>query len=46
MTVALETPPGGPLRVVLHHPSTASAEISPRALLNLLDGETAFPRAL
>lgn len=41
VSVALDTSAGdGSVRVFLHHPGTASAEISPRALLNLLDGRT------
>jgi hypothetical protein len=40
VTIALETSAARPLRVQLHHPGTASADISPRALLNLLDGDT------
>ena len=41
VSVSLETSAeNGSVRVLLHHRGTASAEISPRALLNLLDGES------
>jgi hypothetical protein len=42
VSVSLDTSGEGSVRVLLHYPGTASAEISPRALLNLLDGETAL----
>ena len=41
VSVSLETSAeNGSVRVLLHHRGTASAEISPRALLDLLDGES------
>src|SRR3954447_20549944 len=43
VTVALEADSdSSELHVLLHHAGTASAEISHRALLNLLDGDTAL----
>lgn len=42
VSVSLDTSRQGSVRVLLHHPGTAAAEISPRALINLLDGETSF----
>jgi hypothetical protein len=40
VTVALESAGAGSLRVMLHHPGSPSRELSHRALLNLLDGDT------
>jgi hypothetical protein len=40
LTVALESAGAGSLRVMLHRPGAASRELSHRALLNLLDGDT------
>ena len=46
VTVALESAATGPLRVMLHHPGTASRELSHHALLNLLDGDTSIVAGL
>ena len=40
VTVALESAGGSSLRVMLHHPGAPTRELSHRALLNLLDGDT------
>ena len=40
VTLALERTGAGSVRAMLHHPGSPSRELSHRALLNLLDGDT------
>jgi hypothetical protein len=46
VTVAFESAGAGSLRVMLHHPGAPSRELSHRALLNLLDGDTSVAGGL
>ena len=46
VTVALEGAGAGPMRVMLYHPGAPDRELSHRALLNLLDGDTSVVSGL